>query len=71
MKTRVNSKINNTKGRAKNSFLIKKQGYRSEVREKALGYCTFHQVNVGIKMFERKHCEDCPKYIKYVNKEVK
>ena len=49
MKTRVNSRINNTRGKKHNSLYVKRQGTRSESRDKALGYCMFHQIYVGEK----------------------
>lgn len=70
MKTRVNSRINNIKGRAKNSFMVKKQGIKSETRDKALGYCTFHQVNVGVKTMELKKCNNCNRFIAFINREI-
>ena len=63
MKTRVNSRINNIKGKAKNSFLTKRQGFKSCARSDALGYCLFHQVYVGEKMFSIKNCNKCNRFI--------
>ena len=63
MKTRVNSRINNTRGKKHNSLYVKRQGTRSESRDKALGYCMFHQIYVGEKLFGIKSCSKCKRFI--------
>lgn len=71
MKARRNSKINNIYKGKNNSLLSKKQGYKSEKREYALGYCMLHQINIGQKMYDKKSCNKCSKFIKFIKKEMK
>lgn len=63
MKSRVNRRINNTRGKSNNSLYIRKQGFKSESRDKALGYCCHHQVYVGERLFEIKKCSNCKRFI--------
>lgn len=51
MKSRVNSRINNTRGKHNYSLHVRKQGFKSESREKALGYCSHHQIYIGEKTY--------------------
>lgn len=69
MKTRVNSKTNNIKGKASNSFKTKKQGYNSCPIESAVGYCLFHQININTKVAKLKQCKNCPRFIIFNKKE--
>lgn len=64
MKTRVNSRINNVKGKAKNSFMSKKQGYSKVTIDNAIGYCLFHQYYIDKKLDAKKGCSNCPKFVK-------
>ena len=63
MKSRVNSRINNTRGKHNYSLHVRKQGFKSESREKALGYCSHHQIYIGEKIFEIKKCSNCRRFI--------
>ncbi len=64
MKARVNSKVNNIKGKASNSFKTKIQGSNYVKIENAIGYCLFHQFYVDKKMDMKKKCSNCPKFVK-------
>ncbi len=66
MKTRVNSRINNTKSRHNYSLYVKKQGFKSENRDKALGYCCHHQIYIGERLYELKSCNKCKRYISLI-----
>ena len=63
MKSRVNSRINNTRGKHNNSLYVRKQGFKSEIREKAVGYCCHHQIYIGEKIYGIKNCSNCKRFI--------
>ena len=67
-KARVNSRINNVKGKTSNSFKTKIQGVGRVKKESAVGYCTFHSTYVDEKRIEIKHCDTCERFIKLVKK---
>ena len=67
-KARVNSRINNVKGKSSNSFITKKQGYHKVDRNKAVGYCMFHSMYVDKVRLEAKKCDACERFIKLIKK---
>lgn len=67
MKSRVNSRINNTKGKASNSFRTKVQGYGFCKRSDALGYCMFHQIYVDERLLNNKSCDKCKRFIALIS----
>lgn len=67
MKTRVNSRINNIKGKAKNSFRTKIQAHYGCSRNEALGYCMFHSIYINKKTYSMKNCSNCKRFIILTN----
>ena len=70
MKTRVNSRINNIKGKTKNSFLTKKQAYYGCTRNEAIGYCLFHSIYISKKTYYAKKCSSCKRFIVLIEAKV-
>ena len=62
-KTRVNSRINNVRGKANNSFQTKRQAYYGCTRSEALGYCMYHSIYIGEKIYNYKKCSSCNRFI--------
>lgn len=65
-KARVNSRINNVKGKSSNSFLTKVQGIKDN-KKNSCGFCLLHRTNVDKKRLEIKNCIECEHFIDFKN----